>query len=313
MGNVRSVRQSVAAKKPWRVATSRRDFSIFPFDEYPGIVDFADKSVGAYAQIVTLGGGRGHLGMLLSNGTRLITNVDLARIENPLVEIKEGDMELGLDRRVLNPFRRELVVITPFSLEYTNPKISSRNIAEVLESNELWIWLCHHTDAYLVQEYIRKAEIITALEKHKQTLAEFDLRKWTELGLRAEEWIRTKYPESGDNARFMVDPIEEIGRKLGHALANTHRSYFVVCLVPLLLRLAILDNTKISLVQQKLEQIKEELQSQADVSEILRMLQIRSGEDMQKYVDTRLVLQTSELFSDPSGNPIAVGGVFKKT
>lgn len=187
--------QSKAAKEAWARLGRGKKPSVFEFGRYPGLIEFANKSIPPNSHVVLLGGGRGYAGELLKgrNGHRTFLNVELGDVPEPFLPTIQGDMEEPMQRERLGANGKPLTLWTPFSVEYTNIGLSTENMAGVLAVGELWLTFCHHAQSGVIEQFRRVKRILDLIDSVLPRIKAMNEWRWKEVAIEAEEAVHRIY------------------------------------------------------------------------------------------------------------------------
>ncbi|MBI5228209.1 hypothetical protein HY988_06480 [Candidatus Micrarchaeota archaeon] len=306
--------QSGKTKAAWS-AVARNPKSLFDFDRYKEVVDFVDRTVPSSSRTILLGGGRGYLGHLMSKGQRSFVNVDLVLLSEPFLPTIQLDIEFPIPPETITRIRTGsslATVITPFSLEYTEIELSLRAISALLTKGELWIWLCHHSDADIVQNLRRVHTMLPIIKQTVEQIQRESPSKWFGIATAFESSIRSIYPDMEDitivNASSLVfmELLRNVFQRkhipIGHLLflAGTLRRAY---------EHPELRDSAIKIIRQGEERFE------TDVSYSLLMVgrDLRKPADLNNSVGKDFHLVEGTTFINPdSGNPAVLVGIFEK-
>jgi len=204
--NILPMRQRAEAKKAWK-SLPRAETTIFPFRSFPPLLEFFEKCLPKDSHVALIGGGKGHLVHLLANRKRTFVTLDIANVENPAVPLVVADFEQPFPN--IRKSAKELSAIAAFSLEYGDITIATNNIADILKPDEVFIFVCHHSDSPLIIEMKFDERLFELINLAFQNIATASREEWLWRCRGFELQIRKLFLEEGSLEFPDFGPIAE--------------------------------------------------------------------------------------------------------
>jgi hypothetical protein len=156
------------AKEAWR--NRIRDASVYPFKHEMRLVEKIAQKIPEGKDLVVLGGGVGLLPQLMRKVTLLgrVINIEVAPVRNGYVPTVQADME--------EPFVGKMgdldkpAIIGAFSIEYTNIRKTTANIADALLEGEKFVWVAHHEESEIVRQLRRERQLTERLIEYRDRI-----------------------------------------------------------------------------------------------------------------------------------------------
>ena len=189
MNGQRTARQTSEAKTAWSGVRRFRS-SIFGFDQSPDILKFTGECIHTCSDVIVIGGGRGAVAEHFLARGKQVLNFDIAKmIPEPPIRTHYCDMEVSVPFRRVDYPSSSVAAIAPFALEYTNVPVSTRNIADVLFTGDIFVWLCHHSDSFVTRKFRIASQIRSILHETLSSARSSEISEWLELAKRLEPVI----------------------------------------------------------------------------------------------------------------------------
>jgi len=293
MNHQRPTSQSPTAKKAWS-DIPRPNPSLFNFDLFPALLDFVHQNSATSSVVLVVGGGRGELARRMVAAGKLAFNFDVdTTLRDPLTPTIWCDMEVGI------PYERKdggpHAVLTPFSLEYTNARISTGKIADVLLPGEHFVWVCHHSDSFIINDFRkarRFAPIASSVFAHAVSTG---TDSWLVIAKKSEPSIREIFEFDKFNIPSPLDcPLDSLLSRLPTLLkwANTGMRQANAMLLLATLRLGYERVSGLHQCLFTLSKIAGNFNIDLEISSFLLTQNLRCPADMVDVVDPRLRLQS---------------------
>ncbi|MDO8554865.1 MAG: hypothetical protein Q7S22_08700 [Candidatus Micrarchaeota archaeon] len=302
------MKQTAKAKEGWN-RHNRDTPSIFPFQAFPGLVEMINKRVPTNSRVALFGGGRGYLAKLLEGMERTFVNLDVAKIENPFVPTIQHDIEEPIERTRLIQNGEPLVIVTPFSLEYTDHRLTTATIADILAKGEIYVCLRLTSDSPVVDIARQEEELLNLLRK----LLEHPKSHETASGI-VDLFSR-------DISRLFKMPfdavLEATNRGLYLALERMPKKVKIHPSELAMVALIYLEIANRRLVTRQnmliiIDGIMKKCQEDLEINNQSHKLRIRTPEELAAFVDKRLKLIEGERY-EFNHAPIAIIASFERT
>lgn len=156
------------AKESWRKRI--RESPVYPFTQEMRLVEKIARTIPDGKDLVILGGGVGLLPQLMKRTTALreVINIEIAPVRHSYVPTVQADME--------EPFRGKIshlnkpVIVGAFSIEYTDARKTTANIADALEEGEKFVWVAHHEESSIVRQLRRERQLTEKLIEYRDRI-----------------------------------------------------------------------------------------------------------------------------------------------
>ena len=269
-----------------------------------------DRKTPSDVRVVLFGGGRGYLARLLNGNRRTFTNLDIGDIAEPFIPTIQHDMEQPIERERLVQNGEAISVITPFSLEYTDPRLTTATIADVLAKGEMYVCACYDSRSAGITAGRKQKELLPLLQRIKQFIGNgssiLPIKELERLQTKILRLFRLKLPNL-----FIIDGsiLSAMREKFpqGGTTIPSQKAQIV------LVNIALADKGLITRAEltRITNEITEACQQEIDLMGMSLEKKIESPADLANFVDKGLRLVDGENFQ-VNGQPFAIVGTFEK-
>lgn len=156
------------AKEAW--GSKIRNEAVYSFSREMRLVERIAKTIPPKSDLVVLGGGVGLLPQLMRQfGYRgRAMNLELATVRGGLVPTIKADIEEPFAHKIGE--MKEPVILGAFSIEYTDTKKTTANIADALARGGKFVWVAHHKESSIVRQLRRERELTEKLIEYRERI-----------------------------------------------------------------------------------------------------------------------------------------------
>ncbi len=301
--------QCIRAKDHWRTMQHQNE-SIFPFRMFPGLIEMIDRRTPTNARVVLFGGGRGHLSRLLNGNGRTFTNLDICDVREPFIHTIQHDMEQPIERARLVQNGEAIAIITPFSLEYTDPRLTTSTIANILMQGERFVCACYNSRSDGIGEARKLKELLPLLLRIQKligsTSSALPMKELERVNTKILKLFKFKFPN------FFIAPnnyLSEMKESLQKDGINRPSQKAKIVLV----NVALAERRQITReeLSRVVNGIANGCQREVDLLDASLGRKVESPRDLAGFVDRRLRLVGGEFFS-PENRPLAIVASFER-
>ncbi|MBI5223145.1 hypothetical protein HY990_01855 [Candidatus Micrarchaeota archaeon] len=151
-------------KQVWK-NTIRTARSVFPYETQPRLLESINRKTPSDTRVILFGGGRGHLGTLITGRRRTFFNLDLCDPDQSVIPSLGIDLEVPLTTQAISLARGandRASIIAPFSLDYMDIDRAKENLAALTRKGERIIVLCHPESSPIMED-LKKASTLHAM------------------------------------------------------------------------------------------------------------------------------------------------------
>lgn len=271
------------------------------------MVDQVKRAIAKTDHVILLGGGHGFLAKEAELPGKTWANLELRNVEGAYVPTIKGDMEQFREfSRIRKPGKN--AVITPFSLEYTQMALSVQTIQELLQTNERWIWLCHHADSPIIEDFRDMRRFLGVINEQILPALKIDPDEWYTVAHDAQRALHEIYKIETEIVRASSQRLQELHRI---CLENTCCRLSLAMMLVIALRVGrnpMMENA----ARANIRNIAELFRKDLAIAGPLLDLDMRTPQDLAAIAGKGFRLIEGESFQEPN-TPWAVLGVFERT